>query len=116
MTIEKWLEYFHNAWASHNIPDVMNLFTDDVEYWETPHFRISSKEALENEWQVVKNQHNIQLDTTVYASTPDNKHAVIWQLSYERDGELRQSGGTYLITLNDDGKCSFFHYVSAPKG
>jgi len=115
MDIKKWLSEFNNAWSNHDIDRVLSLFTDNVEYWETPHYRVASKQELENEWQAVKSQQNINLHTEVYVSTPDNKHTVIWQLSYERDGELRQSGGTYLISLDDQGKCHFFHYVSAAK-
>jgi ketosteroid isomerase-like protein len=115
MDINQWLEAFNTNWSAHNIDAVMDLFTDDVEYWETPHYKLDSKDHLRQEWQAVLTQQDIQLHTEVFNSSQDNRHAVIWQLSYARDGELRESAGTYLIGLDDNGLCNFFHYVSAPK-
>lgn len=115
-TIEMWLEEFTARWSSHDVSGVMELFTDDVEYWETPHLKLRDKMHLESEWQGILTQQNIQLRTEVYSSSADNKHAVLWRLSYEREGAVSESAGTYLITLNDAGQCSFFHYAHVAKG
>lgn len=115
MDINQWLTAFNYSWTTHNIDSVMNLFSDDVEYWETPHYKLDSKDHLRQEWQVILTQQDIKLQTRVFSSSPDNKHAVLWQLSYVRDDELRESAGTYLICLNDMGLCNFFHHVSAQK-
>lgn len=113
--IEDWLEQFHDAWKRHDIDAVMDLFTDDVEYWETPHYRIESKQELEKEWQAIKIQQNIQIETKLFSSADDNKHTVIWNLSYENNGNTHKSAGTYLISLNEEGKCYFFHYTGESK-
>lgn len=113
--IEQWLDAFHSAWAGHDIPAVMRLLSDDVEYWETPHKLLGSKQELEQEWQAILTQQNIQLKTKVFSATDDGDYAVIWHLRYTRDGQVNESGGTYLIRLNDEGLCTFFHYASAPK-
>ena len=114
MNIEKWLEVFHERWANHDISAVMELFTPDVEYWETPFLRLKDREELESEWQGVLKQSDIQLETEVFASE-GGKHAVIWKLSYVKEGQLSERGGTYLIRLNDDGICDFFHYTGEVK-
>lgn len=115
MDINQWLVAFKKYWSTHDIESVMNLFTDDVEYWETPFYKLDNKDHLRQEWQAILTQQDVKLQTSVFSSSVDNKHTVIWQLSYVRDGELRESAGTYLICLNDDGLCNFFHHVSEPK-
>lgn len=115
MNIEQWLEKFNAGWITHDIDSVMQLFTDNVEYWETPYYKLDSKDHLRQEWQAILTQQDITLQTEAFNSSSDNKHAVIWKLAYVRDGELHESAGTYLIGLNPDGMCNFFHYVSKSK-
>ncbi|HMQ96245.1 MAG TPA: nuclear transport factor 2 family protein [Candidatus Saccharibacteria bacterium] len=115
MNINKWLEHFSKHWADHNIDAVMDLFTDDVVYWETPYYKLDSKNHLRQEWQAISTQYNIIHQTEIFNSSVDNKHAIIWKLSYVRDDEIHESAGTYLIGLNKDGLCDFFYYVSAQK-
>lgn len=111
MMIEQWLEDFHAAWKGHDVPRVMELFTDDVQYYETPFRKIASKLELEKEWQVILNQHDIQVSWDVFCSSADGKHAVMWELSYVSDVK-HISRGTYLIGLENSGLCNFFYYTS----
>lgn len=111
MNIEQWLDKFSTAWKNHDIEKVMSLFTDDVEYWETPSYKVGSKQQLNQEWQAILDQQDINLSNEVYCSTVDNKHAVRWELSYKKADNLVQSAGLYLITLNDNGQCEYFYYV-----
>lgn len=115
MNINEWLEKFTQNWTKYNINAVMDLFADDVAYWETPYYKLDSKDHLRQEWQAILTQHNIIHQTEIFNSSADNKHAIIWKLSYVRDDEIHESAGTYLIRLNKDGLCDFFHYVSAKK-
>lgn len=115
MNIEQWLSRFDNAWKNHDITGVMELFTDDVKYWETPHLLLETKDVLKKEWASIKYQENINHQTNVFCSSPDNKHAVLWKLSYKKDNKIVESAGTYLIGLDNSGKCNFFHYTSQPK-
>lgn len=115
MDIHAWLETFRNAWVQHDIDAVMALFTDDVEYWETPFVRVGSMEALRGEWAGVLGQRDIRLETDVYSRDGD-RYAVLWRLSYSNaGGEHRQLAGTYLITLGPDGRCSYFHHTGELK-
>ena len=108
--INNWLTKFKTAWIEHDINQVLELFTDDVEYWETPYQQVLDKAQLENEWSAIKNQRNITLDLNVFASQ-DNKHAVRWRLSYENDQGLQNWAGTYLLELNTNGECTYFLQV-----
>lgn len=107
--INEWLENFKTNWAAKDIDEVLELFTDDVEYWETPSLLINGKDELRNEWSAITNQNDINLDLKVFSST-GNKHTVLWTLSYvNEESETKRWAGTYLIELNDSGKCSYFH-------
>ena len=114
MDIEQWLITFHAAWKNHDVKKVMSLFTNDVKYWETPHFLVASKLELEAEWQAILDQQDIEVEYDAFCSF-DNKHVVKWKLAYNKDGLRKESGGVYLIKLNSDGLCNYFYYVGESK-
>lgn len=108
--IESWLEQFHNAWKAHDISAVMSLFTENVEYWETPQKLLSGKDSVLGEWQTITEQQDIQASWDIYNSA-NNRHTVIWKLQYKKLGKTYRSSGIYLITLDDQGLCNYFYYV-----
>lgn len=111
MDIEAWLSELKRAWSSHDIDALLSLFAEDVEYWETPHKQLMSFEDIRSEWQGVTSQKDIQITTTVYASI-DDKHTIIWDLQYVDPGNVKRVwSGTYLITLNNNGLCIYFHHT-----
>jgi ketosteroid isomerase-like protein len=111
MDIHQWLAAFVGAWQRHDIDAVMDLFTEEVEYWETPFVRLADKKALRAEWQSVLTQHSITVDATVFAQS-GGRYAIRETTTYIRDGERRESRGTYLLHLNEMGKCDYFYYAS----
>lgn len=109
MNIETWLSEFSSAWSNHNVNKVLSLFAQDVEYWETPAKLLSSYDDLVNEWSAINDQKDIAVTTHVYSSF-QNKHTVIWSLRYiNHEDESCEWAGTYLISLNNSGLCSYFH-------
>lgn len=107
--INEWLELFRTGWVTKDVEKVMELFTDDVEYWETPHKRLHGKSDIENEWKAIFKQQNIELNFEVFSSSND-KHTVLWQLMHRDDDYETQSwAGTYLIALDEAGNCNYFH-------
>ena len=97
------------------LKSVLELFEDGAEYWETPFQKVDSFEELKGEWGYVKTQKNIHLDYKVFDSN-GNKHSVIWELRYfDPEGSAQNYGGSYLIELNDKGKCVFFHHSCEAK-
>lgn len=109
--IEDWLNRLHSAWQSHDIDAVLGLFADDVEYWETPHKRLLGKAAVRKEWQAIFNQKDIVVSYELFNSSPNNRHAAVWHLSYTKNGTRHSSSGVYLIALNDAGLCTYFYYT-----
>jgi ketosteroid isomerase-like protein len=105
--IQQWLKQFKKAWKTKDTDQVLKLFTEDVKYHETPTRTLEPSE-IEQEWQTINKQQNIQLETTVF-SAAENKHTVQFNLSYYReDGEKVNLKGIYLIKLNSKGKCKEF--------
>ena len=106
--INDWLEKFTTFWKTQDIDGVMGLFTDDVEYWETPFSRVSNLVDLRREWENIKNQQNIVINCKVFSKKED-KYSVFWDLKY-KDGsnQLKHYKGTYLLRLNPANKCHYF--------
>lgn len=108
MTINDWLEKFKDLWINKDLQGVMSLFSDDVTYFETPFLKLNSKKEILNEWHVIISQEDIDFSYSLFSET-DSKGAVIWNLSYKRDGEKFNYKGTYLIELDNQGLCKYFH-------
>jgi hypothetical protein len=107
MGIENWLKDFNTFWKAKQIDSVLDLFTDDVEYWETPFKKLHSKEEITAEWQSIMAQENLVVSTALFASE-NNKYTVIWGIAYNKNSEDYAWAGTYLIELNESGRCSYF--------
>lgn len=107
--IDTWLNNFRDNWLSKNVDAVLALFTDTVEYWETPYRRIIGVDALRAEWGAILAQNNVDLKFDTFSSVGD-KHTVLWSLLYVNDkAENQVWAGTYLIMLDSFGKCVYFH-------
>lgn len=108
MKIEKWLDSFKAAWTNKDIISVMDLFSDDIEYWENSYTKLSSIDEVKSEWKAITNQNNITISTSIF-SKDDNCFTVLWNLSYTLKDSSNNWAGTYLIKLNPQGKCYYFH-------
>jgi len=114
--INAWLNAFKAAWIAKDIDQVLSLFADDVEYWETPHKKLDGKAALSHEWNAILGQKDIALELRVFSSSDGNAHSVLWELSYEDEkSRIQNWAGTYLIELNAAGKCVYFHQTGEKK-
>ena len=108
--INKWLSDFAEAWKSHNTNKVISLFSDNVEYWETPFKKLNNIDEVKSEWEYIKTQKNITLSTRVFSSI-ENKHSVLWELEYTNNEKtVKKFKGIYLIELDSDSKCTYFFH------
>ncbi|MBT4384605.1 nuclear transport factor 2 family protein [Candidatus Peregrinibacteria bacterium] len=113
--INEWLSQFTEAWKTHAIDKVLALFSDDLEYWETPFKKITNKIELEKEWQYIKIQTNIQIKCKVF-SISGNKYSIFWELKYENNKNVQKElRGIYLIELDDQKKCKYFFHCGESK-
>jgi len=113
--INDWLKKFSTFWKTQDVEGVMSLFTDDVEYWETPFVKVTSSADLRREWENVKNQNNIVINCKVF-SKEDNKYSVFWDLKYtDTTNQSKRYKGIYLLRLNPDDKCDYFFHCGESK-
>ncbi len=111
--IEVWMKKFRERWIAKDIDGVIELFADDVDYFETPYQEIKDLEALREEWEPIGNQEDIELGYEIY-SRDGNKFTVKWDLKYSQDRERNQLKGIYLIELNEGNKCvEFWQYCQS---
>lgn len=110
MDINNWLGKFKEYWERKNLDGVLSLFSDDVEYFETPYLKLESKEAILSEWQGVLLQDDIFFNYSIFAEA-EEKNAVLWELAYKKDGIEHGCKGTYLIKLNPEGLCTYFYQI-----
>ena len=115
MTINEWLEKFKEGWLGKNVEDVLSLFSKDVTYYETPYIKVDSYDQLKEEWSAIREQKDMYLNLQLFTSQ-ENKHTVIWHLGYSTStSSHRELSGTYLIKLNDEGLCTYFHQTGELK-
>ena len=116
MIIEAWLDQFKHGWKNKDVDAVMQLFTPDIIYYETPFRRLSSLDELRKEWGNIVHQQEIDLHFELF-SREDDKYAIRWDLKYLNPQEQRMHfGGVYLIKLDENGLCTEFrHYCEVEK-
>ncbi|MCA9328287.1 hypothetical protein KC959_00805, partial [Candidatus Saccharibacteria bacterium] len=93
---------------------VLDLFADDVEYWETPFKKLQGKDYMALEWRAIGYQEHISLSTDVF-NAENEKFAVNWQLTYKIRNTMKSCAGVYLIRLDKGGKCNYFMQVGEEK-
>lgn len=114
LNIEQWLDELKRAWEQHDVDSAVALFSDDVEYWESPHHLVSPGDVAEL-WKDVYSCIDTKVNCEVYAREGE-KYAVIWSAIWKNDsGELQEKAGTYLVTLDENGKCNYFYRTSMAK-
>lgn len=110
MNIEKWLDDFKANWIDKNVSGVMELFSDDIEYWESPYKKLTSLTDIKSEWVGIAKQDDIKVKTTVFSeSEKQDCFTVLWELSYTSKGLRNNWAGIYLIKLNPEGQCYYFY-------
>ena len=110
MDIITWMNDFISCWKLYDIEGVISLFDEQVEYWETPNQLIKNIEELKQEWEYIKTQQNIEIFYEVFSQEKD-KFTILWNLKYNE----KEVAGTYLIQLNSQNKCIYFHQTCEEK-
>ena len=106
--INGWIQKFIKSWEAQDIVGVMSLFTEDVEYWETPFTRIVNKTILEHVWNIIKEQKDIIISCEVFSKENDT-YTVLWDLEYfDKNSQKKTWKGIYLIRLNSENLCDYF--------
>lgn len=110
MNIETWMNNFISYRKNYDIEGVISLFDEQVEYWETPYQLVKNIEELKQGWEYIKTQQNIEIAYKIF-SQDENKFTILWNLKYNE----KEVAGTYLIKLNSQNKCTYFHQTCEEK-
>jgi hypothetical protein len=109
MEINNWLKEFRFYWERKDVNGVLNLFSEDVVYYESPFEKIKF-EDLGKEWKDILNQDSISVDFQVFSKS-DGKYVIKWNLRYIENKKINHFSGLYLIELDEEGLCSYFYQV-----
>ena len=114
----EWFNEFGKAWTERDPHKIANLFSKDVEYYESVFDSpCESWESFLDLWNVVpKNQRDITFEFQVIAA--ENDLAVAnWQVSRTllAANQKQMIDGIFVIKLNDEGRCKYFKQWRAVK-
>lgn len=105
LMIKKWLSDFQIYWMNKDIEALMSLFSEDVQYYETPFLKMEDKTAVEEFWYAIKNHDNINVEFEIF-SQQFEKYTILWKASYNNEiSDPVMKRGVMLLRLNDDAEC-----------
>lgn len=106
--ISVWLKLFEKNWKAKNIDGVVNLFDENVIYYESPELKLNSLDEIRKEWESTKEQNKINLEFEVTDKNKD-RYTVEWKLSFlDSQSKSKNYKGEYEIILNNKGTCIEF--------
>jgi hypothetical protein len=106
--ILNWLKSFEMNWKSKNTDSIVNLFDKNVIYYETPSQRLNSLQEIKKEWDLIKEQNEINLKFDVIDKI-EEKYVVLWKLSFlDNQSKTQNFKGKYEIILDNNGNCVEF--------
>ncbi len=108
---EKWFTKLGRAWCNRNPEEAVNLFSKDVEYYESVFEKpCKNWDAVYKLWKIVpKNQKNITFNFKII-STSGNLAVANWKVkrTFLPSNEQQNIDGIFIIKLNNNGICNYF--------
>lgn len=108
---ENWTKEFMESWKELDWKRTLETLDKKVKYYENPIDEpCKSFEEVTNLWNVVeKNQKNIKYKYEII-SFDENVCIINWQMTrtMTKTNENQEIDGIFQISLNDDGKCTYF--------
>lgn len=106
--VEEWFKELRRIWIEKDLESIPSLLAEKFSYYESPFdLPLTTLQAVEREWEVVKEQVIDRLDINVL-STDGNRGTATYTLILNEKGRQRISQGVYFIEINDDGKAVLF--------
>lgn len=100
--LENWCESLKRFWQNKEIDKIINLFDDNVIYYETPNCKLESINQVREAWNEIKEQNTNNIEMKVLCEE-DNKCIANFILKDELTYDM-----IYEIELNDTNKCIYF--------
>ena len=100
--LEKWCNELLIFWKNKDIDNIINLFDENVEYYETPNMKLKDIDEVKSMWQEIKNQNTSNIELKILCKE-NNKCIANYILKDEVSFNM-----IYEIELNDNNKCIYF--------
>lgn len=107
--MNNWLEKFKKYWLDKDIDSIIELFTDDFIYYETPYQKISNKSILKKEWECILDHEIKALYLNIYLEN-DSKLVIKSKYEYILNWEHKVFSWIYLVEI-ENYKCKYFYQV-----
>ncbi len=95
-----WCRKLKQYWIKKDILKIIDLFEEDVEYYETPFQRVNDIKLV---WKDIESQN---LNSLEYKIMGEKDNVIV--ANYIMDDNGRIVDMIYEIKLNDKGKCTYF--------
>lgn len=100
--LETWCYNLKQYWINKDIDNIINLFDEYVEYYETPNMKIEGINNIKEMWEEIKGQNTSNIDYKILCES-DNKIIANYILK-----DTISYNMVYEIVLNKDNKCIYF--------
>ena len=97
----EWCIELLNNWKSKNIENIVNLFDEQVEYYETPKEKINTIKEIEKMWEEIKEQKTNNIEFNILCQ---NNECCIVNFILK---DVVSYDMIYQIKLNENSKCIF---------
>lgn len=97
----EWCIELLNNWKSKNIENIVNLFDEQVEYYETPKEKINTIKEIEKMWEEIKEQKTNNIEFNILCQ---NNECCIVNFILK---DVVSYDMIYQIKLNENNKCIF---------
>jgi ketosteroid isomerase-like protein len=106
--LRAWLDAYGRAWESNDPDAVMQLFTEDARYYETPFDEpFQGSEGVRSYWAgATGSQRDISFSYEVLATLP-HRGIARWSAEFTRlaSGKRVNLDGVFVLDFAEDGRC-----------
>ncbi len=107
----EWFNKFGEAWTERDPHKIANLFSKDVEYYESVFDSpCESLDRFMELWNVVPNNQKDIIFKFEVIATKDDLAVANWKVSRTLlpTNQKQMIDGIFVIKLNDEGRCKYF--------